>query len=65
MRSILSLEKKKKKNPSKTRMIGSILKQDPNTRKVKKNAIYEDKTQRANIWGNPPYPATKQHLHNS
>jgi len=54
MRSILSLEKKKKKNPSKTRMIGSILKQDPNTRKVKKNAIYEDKTQGANIWGNPP-----------
>ena len=45
----------------------SILKQDPNTQKVQKNAIYWDKTQPANLWGNNNTlcQATKQHLNNS
>ena len=35
---------------------------DPNTEKVKKNAIYFDKTQHENILGNPFFQATKQQL---
>ena len=42
---------------------------DPNTQKLKKNAIYYDKTQHANFRGYPPFQATKQqqqqHLNNS
>ena len=30
-------------------MATSVLKQDPNTKKVQKNAIYQDKTQHANV----------------
>ena len=46
-------------------MATSVLKQDPNTKKVRKNAIYQDKTQHANVRGNPLYKATKRHLNNS
>ena len=46
-------------------MAASVLKQDPNTQKVQKNAGYYDKTQRENFRGNLPYQATKQHLNNS
>ena len=38
-------EKKKKRDE--TRLTASVLKHDPNTWKVKKNAIFQDKTQRA------------------
>ena len=40
-------------------MTASILKQDPNTQKVVKNAIYEDKTQHVYFGGNPLIQATK------
>ena len=46
-------------------MTASILKQDPNTEKVEKNAIYQDKSQHANFRGNPLYQAMKRHLNNS
>ena len=46
-------------------MTANILKQDPNTWNVQKNAIYLDKTQYANCRGNPLYQATKQNLNNS
>ena len=36
-------------------MTASVLKQDPNTEKVKKNAIYCDKTRHANSRGKPPF----------
>ena len=41
-------------------MTASIPKQDPNTQKVQKNAVYEDKIQHANFQSNPLYQATKQ-----
>ena len=41
----------KKREKSETRMTNSILNQDPNIRKFKKNAIYYDKTQHANFGG--------------
>ena len=50
---------------SETRMTTSVLKQDPNTEKVQKNAVCEEKTQRANFWGNPLCQAAKRHLNNS
>ena len=34
-------------------MTANILRQDPNTQKVQKNAIYQDKTQHANFRKNP------------
>ena len=37
---------------SETRMTASILKQDPNTEMVQKNAIFGEKTQHANFQGN-------------
>ena len=46
-------------------MTASILKQDPDTEKIQKNAIYEDKTEHTNFQGNPLYQATKRHLNNS
>ena len=51
-------------------MTASILKQDPNTWKVKQkqnktSAIYYDKTKQANFWGKTLLQATKQHLNNS
>ena len=46
-------------------MTASVLKQDPNTQKVQKNAFYLDKTQPAHFWGNPLCQATKRHLNNS
>ena len=39
--------------------------EDPNTQKVKKNTVYQDKTQYANLWGNPLQYATKRHLNNN
>ena len=36
--------------------------QGPDTQKVQKKAIYQDKTQHANFGSNPLYQATKQHL---
>ena len=42
----------------------SVLKQDPNTKKVQKNVIYY-KTKPANFGGNPLCQATKRHLNNS
>ena len=38
---------------------------DPNTQKVKKNAIYYDKTQQMNFQAKPLFQAIKQHLNNS
>ena len=35
---------------------------NPNTLKVKKNAVYEDKTQHANFWGKPLFQTTERHL---
>ena len=32
-------------------MTASVLKQDPDTYKVQKNAMYEDKAKPANSWG--------------
>ena len=46
-------------------MTTNILKQDPNTSKVKKNTVYYDKTQHANFQGKPLFQATKQHLNKS
>ena len=50
---------------SETRMTASVLKQDPNTRKVQRSAVYSDKTQHVNFQGNALYQATKRHLNNS
>ena len=47
------------KRKSETRMTASVLKQDPNTWKVQKNAAYYDKTQHANFRGNPLYRSIK------
>ena len=47
-------------------MTAGVLKQDPNTQNIKKNAIYQDKTQPANFRGNPLYQAQtklKKQLH--
>ena len=41
-------------------MTNSILNQDPNIRKFKKNAIYYDKTQHANFGGKSLFWAIKQ-----
>ena len=57
--------KEEKKKKTEIRMTAGVLKQDPNTQKVQKNAIYCDKTQTANVRGNPLYQATKRHLNNS
>ena len=46
-------------------MIASVLEQDPNTEKVKKNAVYYGKTQHANFRGKPLFQATKQPLNNA
>ena len=46
-------------------MTTSILKQDPNTWKMKKNAIYYNKTWHANFQGKPLFQAKIQHLNNS
>ena len=43
-------------------MTASILKQDPDTEKIQKNAIYEDKTEHTNFQGNPLYQAKKTTL---
>ena len=43
-----------------TRMTASVLKQDPNTYNIQKNAIYEDKTQNENFRVNPFYQAKKK-----
>ena len=40
-------------------MTASILKQDPNTAKVQKNAIYWDKTQAVDFGNNPLYNSTQ------
>ena len=53
------------KQKSEIGMIASVLKQNPTTKKVQKNAIYQDKTKAANVRGNPLCQATKQHLNNS
>ena len=50
---------------SETRMTASVLKQDPNTQKVQRSAVYSDKTQHVNFQGNALYQATKRHLNNS
>ena len=62
-------EKKEEKKGIKaeTRMTASILKQDPNIyiyiyKRLKKNAIYWDKTKRANFRGNPLCQDTRRHL---
>ena len=47
------LNKTKLKNKSERTVTASVLKRDPNTRKVQKNAIYSDKTQHANFRGDP------------
>ena len=39
-------------------MTASILKQDPNTAKVQKSAIYWDKTQAVDFGNNPLYNST-------
>ena len=36
-------------------MTDSILKQDPNTYKVRKNDVYYDEIQHVNFWGKPPF----------
>ena len=54
---LLKQEKKRKK--SETKMTASVLKQDPNTSKAQKNAIYQGKHNSANFWGNPLYQTTK------
>jgi len=43
-------------------MTAIILKQDPNTKKVKKNSVYYDKIQHANFWATRLFQATKQHF---
>ena len=43
-------------------MTASVLKQDPNAQKVKKNAVSYDRTQRAHFRGNLLFRATKQEL---
>ena len=43
-------------------MAASVLKQDPHTRRVKKNAIDCDKIQHANFRGNPLYQATHKKI---
>ena len=40
-------------------MTASVLKQDPDTGKVQKNAMYEDNTKPANSWGNSLCQDTK------
>ena len=45
----------KKRKKSETRMTASVLKQDPNTSKVKKNATYFAKTRPADVRGNFPF----------
>ena len=40
-------------------MTASVLKQDPNTQKIQKNAIHWDKTQPANFRGNPFFKLKK------
>ena len=50
---------------SETRMTASTVKQDPNTYKLPKNTIYQDKTQHANFQGNPLYQATKWYVNNN
>ena len=42
-----------------------VERQDPNTQKIQRNAVYSDKTQHANFRGSPVYRATKRHLNNS
>ena len=46
-------------------MTASVLKQDPNTKKVQKNSVYQDKTQPAKVRGNPLCQATKRHFNKS
>ena len=46
-------------------MTASVLKQDPNTQKIKNNAIYYDKKQHANFRGKPLFQARGQDLNNS
>ena len=55
----------KKSNKSETRMSARVLKQNPNTQRVKKNTIYYNKTQPADFWCKPLFQAEKQHLNNS
>ena len=43
-------------------MTASVLKQDPNTLKVQKAAIDEDKTENSIFRGNSLYPDAKRHL---
>ena len=47
-------------------MTVSILKQDPNTKRLKRTLIYYDMdTQYTNFGGTPLRQATKQHLNNT
>ena len=55
----------KNKWKSEPTMTPRVLKQDPNTYKFQKNAVYLDKTQPTNIRCNPLYQATKRHLNNN
>ena len=48
------------KTKSETRMAASVLKQDPHTRRVKKNATDCDKIQHANFRDSPLYQAKKK-----
>ena len=50
------------KKKSETRMTSSVLKQDPNAQKVKRNAIYYDKTQHANFRGKPLFQTEKNEM---
>ena len=43
-------------------MTAGVLKEDPNTERVKKNAIHFDERQHANFRANPLFQANKQHL---
>ena len=43
----------------------SLTPQDPNTERIKKNAIYNGNMWRANFRGKPPFQATKEHFHKS
>ena len=56
---------KEKKTEKKIYNSNSVVKWDPNTEKVQKNAIYLEKTQHVNSENNPLDQATKWHLNNS
>ena len=45
-------------------MTARVLKEDPKTGKVQKNACYDTDTQSANVWGNSPLSSDKMTLFN-